>query len=143
MMGGPGGPRGRPALPDPLAIQAAFDALKPVTTSDDQGVAIGMALSGEQVTDAALRPILPALRGMKRLTFTDTPITGATLVELGKLNDLKELAFTSVRITDVDLKALTGLKTLEKLDLDKTEVTDAGKDELQKELPGCKITLTK
>jgi hypothetical protein len=38
------------------------------------------------------------------------------------------------------LKELAGLKQLQSLYLGGTEITDAGLKELQKALPGCKIT---
>jgi pyridoxine 5'-phosphate synthase PdxJ len=44
------------------------------------------------------------------------------------------------KLTDAALKELAGLKELRELNLGGTKVTHAGVAELQKALPGCKIT---
>ncbi len=124
---------------------------------------IGVHLHEVFVTDAALKE-LADLKQLTWLSLTVTRVTGAGLKELADHKQLTSLYLGGARYTDAILKELKHLKQLTSLTLDRFQVTDAGlrelKDlkqltslnlaetkvtadgvaDLQKTLPGCKIT---
>ena len=68
-------------------------------------------------------------------------MTGAGLKELKDLKQLTTLSLFATRpVTDAGLKELKDLKQLSSLNLAETKVTADGVADLQKALPGCKIT---
>ena len=67
-------------------------------------------------------------------------VTDAALKELADLKQLTWLSLTVTRVTDAGLKELADLKQLTTLNLEDTKVTADGVADLQKALPGCKIT---
>ena len=70
----------------------------------------------------------------------DTKVTDAGLKELKDLKQLTTLNLKFTGVTDAGLKELKDLKQLTTLYLGGTKVTDDGVADLQKALPGCKIT---
>ena len=67
-------------------------------------------------------------------------VTDAGLKELADLKQLTTLELQSSPVTDAGLKELADLKQLTSLSLYQTQVTADGVADLQKALPGCKIT---
>ena len=67
-------------------------------------------------------------------------VTDAGLKELKHLKQLTSLNLSATAVTDAGLKELKHLKQLTTLNLAVTGVTDDGVADLQKALPGCKIT---
>ena len=67
-------------------------------------------------------------------------VADAALKELADLKQLTWLSLTVCRVTDAGLKELKDLKQLTSLNLAETKVTADGVADLQKALPGCKIT---
>jgi len=67
-------------------------------------------------------------------------VTDAGLKELKDLKQLASLDLAHTGVTDAGLKELKDLKQLTSLYLGGTKVTDDGVADLQKALPGCKIT---
>jgi len=69
-------------------------------------------------------------------------VTDAHLPPLTELTNLRKLYIHDTQITDAGLADLRGLPKLEVLSLpagDNSRVTQAGRDEIQKALPNCKI----
>src|SRR5207237_1146037 len=67
-------------------------------------------------------------------------VTDAGLKELKDLKQLTTLGLSHTQVTDAGLKELADLKQLTSLSLGSTKVTADGVADLQKALPGCKIT---
>ena len=74
------------------------------------------------------------------VSFNFKPVTDAGLKELKDLKQLTSLNLDNTKVTDAGLKELKDLKQLTSLNLYATKVTDDGVADLQKALPGCKIT---
>ena len=62
------------------------------------------------------------------------------LLHLAKLPRIQDVTLTDIAISDAGLVHLARLKSLKAVSLKNTKVTDAGVAELQKELPGCRIS---
>ena len=104
---------------DEASAVKAVEKLGGRVTRDDKlpgKPVIGVNLAGTNVTDAGLKE----LKDFKQLTSLDVS--------------------WSKQVTDAGLKELKDLKQLTRLNLADTKVTDDGVAELQKALPGCKIT---
>ncbi len=92
---------------------------------------------------------LPAVLGMKKLRYLTLNIahadkTAAGDVEFKKLEALKDLQELSVfgwQITDASLPTIRGFEKLEFLELRYTNVKKSSADQLQKEMPKCRIFL--
>lgn len=69
------------------------------------------------------------------LTISDTPITDADLVHIGKLNLLETLNIRRADITDAGLIHLHQLRALKMLDLSEVKATQDGVDAIKKALP--------
>ena len=74
------------------------------------------------------------------VNLCSTRVRDADLKELKDLKQLTSLQLGGGRVTDAGLKGLKDLKQLTSLNLGSTKVTDDGVADLQKALPGCKIT---
>ena len=74
------------------------------------------------------------------VNLAGTGVTDAGLKELKDLKQLTTLYLNMTGVTDAGLKELKDLKQLTSLILTATKVTDDGVADLQKALPGCKIT---
>ena len=83
---------------------------------------------------------LKALNRLSKLCIHDSPLTDDGLANLRKLKSLSSLSLVETPISDAVLANLTGLTNLSELNLRGAQVTDAGVRELQKALPGLKIT---
>jgi hypothetical protein len=107
-------------------------AFKSLTTLD---------LSCSSVTDTGLKEVA-ALKDLTALNLAATvKVTDAGVKELAALKNLTSLNLGSaVKVTDAGVKELAALKNLTTLNLRRTKVTDEAVRELQKALPGCKIT---
>ena len=107
------------ARADEASAVKAVEKLGGKVTRDDK-------LPGKPVTGVSL--------------FT-TAVTDAGLKELKDLKQLTTLDLDGTKVTDAGLKELKDLKQLTSLNLMNTEqVTDDGVADLQKALPGCKIS---
>jgi|GEM_PF-1066354 hypothetical protein len=89
-------------------------------------------------TDLKYISDMPSLTG---LDFSKTNITGEGFKYLKNLPSLQEIDLTFTRVTDANLQELKKFKTLKNIWLYKSKVTQKGVDMLQKELPGCFISL--
>ena len=106
------------ARADEASAVKAVEKLGGKITRDDKlpgKPVIGVDLYGAQVTDAGLK-------------------------ELKDLNQLTSLDLHQTQVTDAGLKELKDLKQLTSLNVYETQVTANGVADLQKALPGCKIT---
>jgi len=66
-------------------------------------------------------------------------VNAKTVTDLGSLNGLERMSLTSTQVTDADLKHLQRLTNLKELYLNYTQTTEAGRSELRKSLPNCRI----
>jgi hypothetical protein len=92
-----------------------------------------------EVTDAGLAH----LAGLRRLVLLDlrgTRVTDAGLAHLAKVTSLYRLDLGDTAVTDAGLTQLKGLARLKELNVAGTRVTEAGAADLQRALPGLKIT---
>jgi Leucine Rich repeat len=96
-------------------------------------------LSDLRVTDAGLDH-LEGLTNLESLALNGTQVTDAGLVHMEGLTKLWQLGLNGTQVTDAGLAHLKGLTGLKFLMLDKSQVTQAGVAELQKSLPGTKIS---
>ena len=72
--------------------------------------------------------------------FGNSLATDATMLHVSKLTDLEFLWLNNIPLTDNGMARLSGLTNLKELNLEGTQVTDAGVADLQRALPGLKIT---
>lgn len=131
-------------LPDPGVPFGLFLAYEKVTDAGLKELAglksmRALSLFGTEVTGVGLKELV-GLKDLQTLSLLDTPVTDAGLKELAGLKHLRALTL-GTRVTDQGLKELAGLKNLKTLALYGPKVTAAGVAALQKDLPGCKITL--
>ena len=130
------------ARADEASAVKAVENLGGKVTRDDKlpgKPVIGVHLHEIGVTDAALKE-LADLKQLTTLSLTVTRVTDAGLKELKHLKQLTTLNLSRTRVTDAGLKELADLKQLTTLNLEGTKVTADGMADLQKALPGCKIT---
>ena len=130
------------ARADEASAVKAVENLGGKVTRDDKlpgNPVIGVHLHEIGVTDAALKE-LADLKQLTTLGLESTQVTDAGLKELKDLKQLTTLYLGSTQVTDAGLKELKDLKQLTRLNLADTKVTDDGVADLQKALPGCKIT---
>ena len=95
-------------------------------------------LISTNISDAGLAA-LEKLPSIRTLALSRTSITDAGLEHLTALPNLRVLLLYRTHITDAGnehLRKLTKLKTIE---LKKTELTEEGIQELQEQLPDCKV----
>jgi hypothetical protein len=92
-----------------------------------------------EVTDAGLAH-LAGLRRLACLDLRGTRVTDAGLAHLAKVTSLYRLDLGDTAVTDAGLTHLKGLPRLKDLNLAGTRVTEAGAADLQRALPGLKIT---
>ncbi len=128
-----------------------------------------MILTGDKVTDEALVKHHDAFAPLQHLVFAEAKITSAGFKEIAKFTALKHLEFNNMKVSPADLKELAALPALERLgftatgmtdeglkalaacthlkevrvEKEKETVSDAAKDELEKAVPGCKVTIVK
>ena len=74
-----------------------------------------------------------------KAVINEPKITDEGLVHLKALTGLQTLNLSHTKVTDNGLVHLKGLTNLRSLNLINTKVTDEGVENLQKELPNCKI----
>src|SRR2546429_655862 len=131
------------ARADEASAVKAVEKLGGKVTRDDKlpgKPVIGVNLAGTKVTDGDLKE-LKDLKQLTTLYLNMTGVTDAGLQELQHLKQLTSLSLWHTSVTDAGLKELKDLKQLTSLNLLVTEqVTDDGVADLQKALPGCKIT---
>ena len=85
-----------------------------------------LVLSGAQMTDAGLQPLL-AMTNLRRLEMRMLRgVTAEGAAAISGLEKLKHLDLWQTKIGDEGLKHLQGLKNLETLDLTETGISDAG-----------------
>ena len=130
------------ARADEASAVKAVEDLGGKVTRDDKlpgKPVIGVHLHEIGVTDAALKE-LKDLKQLTWLSLTVTQVTDAGLKELKHLKQLTSLDLSHTKVTDAGLKELADLKQLTTLNLEGTKVTADGVADLQKALPGCKIS---
>jgi Leucine-rich repeat (LRR) protein len=112
-----------------LALLARFPAEFHVDDKDKQKPVVGIALRDMPVPDVLLAalPDLPALRS---LDLSLSPLKGADLAPLGRLDRLENLSLYSTGVGDAALATIKGLKQLRSLNVAYDPVTDKGLDEL-------------
>jgi Leucine-rich repeat (LRR) protein len=88
-------------------------------------------LAGSSIGDDAIRHLL-SLKNLRGLYLDATEVTGASLVEIGRIATLETLSLANTSIQDQDLVELRNLKMLKRLNLGGTLVTDAAIAHLQK-----------
>lgn len=81
-------------------------------------------LAGSSFGDDAFGQLIK-LKDLRELYLDATEITGASLVEIGRIATLETLSIASLKIEDKDLEGLQSLKGLSRLNLGGTLVTDA------------------
>jgi hypothetical protein len=72
--------------------------------------------------------------------FGNSQATDATMEHVTKLTSLEFIWLNNTPLTDRGLARLSGLTKLNQVKLEGTQVTDAGVAELERELPGLKIS---
>jgi internalin A len=130
------------ARADEASAVKAVQKLGGTVTRDDKlpgKPVIGVHFNFKPVTDVGWKE-LADLKQLTTLNLTATAVTGAGLKELKDLKQLTSLYLYDTKVTDAGLKELKDLKQLTTVELTFTQVTDAGVADLQKALPGCKIT---
>jgi hypothetical protein len=86
-------------------------------------------ISGTPVTDVGLKE-LKELTGLQMLNLSSTKISDSGLRELKEFKNLQKLYLANTLVTDAGLKDLNELSTLQTLDLTATKITDSGLKEL-------------
>ena len=96
-----------------------------VTLDNRNKVIVGVILTGEGVTDAALEPIR-GLSTLESLDLGNSKVTDAGLECLKGLAKLQSLTLNNTQLSDAGLDQIKGLANLQLLDLWATKVTDGG-----------------
>lgn len=102
-------------------------------------VLLDVNLGKTPITDAGLKHLEGRL-SLRAVRLAGTAVTDRGLESLRGLVNLVHLDLTATGVTDAGLPALKGLVNLEHLLLEGTKVTRASVEQMQKALPGCKIT---
>lgn len=99
-----------------------------------------IVLNDTNVTDDDLQQ-LQGLANLKYLGLYGANVTDAGLEHIVGLPSLEELELSYTQVTDAGLSKLKQIKTLKKLYLNGTNdtVTDAAVEQLEKDLPECRI----
>jgi len=92
------------------------------------------SLNAEQVQELA------AFRELKALRFYAIRFSDDAIAKLHLLPKLEDLEFTRSEFNDAGLLQLKPLKRLRRVRVTGTQVTEAGAGELEKAIPGCKVT---
>jgi hypothetical protein len=100
-----------------------------------------LTLAGSRVTDARLAN-LRGLTDLEWLSLDDTQISDDGLVYLTGLRQLQTLSLGLTRVSDAGLPHLKMLTRLKRLSLYLTEVSDDAGRDLQRALPGTRISAT-
>ena len=74
------------------------------------------------------------------MDFGNSAATDATLVQVTRFTSLEYIFLNDTPLTDSGLARLSALTKLKLVKLEGTQVTDEGVAELQRALPGLKIT---
>ncbi|MSQ95681.1 MAG: hypothetical protein EXR98_14130 [Gemmataceae bacterium] len=96
-----------------------------------------LLLADNKVTDAGL-PALVLLEKLEFLALGGTGISDDGLPTIAKISSLRQLNLDQTKITDRGLKSLVALKNLESLYINNTSVSDAGFAHL-KAMPSLKL----
>lgn len=120
-----------PANPTPVALTPA-EAIEFMRGLEELRTA-GPAFDDSLLATAAKLPIL------RRLEAPGTAITEGGLVPLAKAAELRELVLDHTPLTDAAVAPLAACKELSLLSLVDTRMTDDGLDELEAQLPRCRI----
>lgn len=103
-----------------------------------------------QIDGHAVNPdTVAAVVGMKKLKYLNLNIAhsdktsagDAEFKELGALKDIEELRVLGWQITDASLPVIRGFANLRFIDLTYTKIKRASAEQLQKELPRCRVFL--
>lgn len=99
----------------------------------------GEVVTAESVAAVAKMTHLTHLRLL--VGFADKTPGDDVFRKLEGLKDLRDLCVYGWQITDASLPTLRGFEKLEVLDLKRTNIKRASAEQLQKDLPKCRITL--
>lgn len=92
--------------------------------------------------DDAHLAYVKSLPKLKRLMLLGTSVTDDGLAHLTELNQLEELGLENTQVTDAGLVHLKKMTNLKRLILIGTQVSEKGAENLQRDLPACRIELT-
>jgi hypothetical protein len=123
--------------PPPADPVEALEQLRVKLKKDDAGTVREVRL-GFLATDRTLA-LLKHLPDVETLSSDGALLTDAGLVHLTGLTKLKTLNLDHTQVTDAAVPVLSGLTKLGTLSLQDTRITAAGKDRLQRALPGVTI----
>ena len=115
------------AEPDQKAVEALKKAnLLVMPVAREQNLVEVSAINAPAFSDKQVALLTPLAAQLVWLKLSDTQVTDASLVEVGKLKNLNKLHLEGTSVGDAGLNHLKGLPYLEYLNLVGTKVTDAG-----------------
>jgi uncharacterized membrane protein YciS (DUF1049 family) len=98
----------------------------------------GLGLDDSNISDAGLEQ-LGKLSELETLLLIGSPVSDEGLHHLTSLHKLHDLRLDQTQISDAGLAVLGEMPNLSVISIGKTKVTQAGREELQKKLPQCRI----
>jgi Leucine-rich repeat (LRR) protein len=98
-----------------------------------------LALRGSQVGDASMATVA-RFKKLRRLDLGSTTVGDAGVAQIARLPEIDWLQLYNTRLTNGGLSSLGQMRTLKTLNITKTETTREAAEQLQQQMPECRIT---
>ena len=98
-----------------------------------------LALRGSQVGDASMATVA-RFKKLRRLDLGSTTVGDAGVAQIARLPEIDWLQLYNTRLTNGGLSSLGQMRTLRTLNITKTETTREAAEQLQQQMPECRIS---
>lgn len=98
-----------------------------------------LALRGSQVGDASMATVA-RFKKLRRLDLGSTTVGDAGVAQIARLPEIEWLQLYNTRLTNGGLSSLGQMRTLRTLNITKTDTTREAADQLQQQMPECRIS---
>ena len=98
-----------------------------------------LALRGSQVGDASMATVA-RFKKLRRLDLGSTSVGDAGVAQIARLPEIDSLQLYNTRLTNGGLSSLGQMRKLRTLNITKTDTTPEAAEQLQQQMPECRIT---
>ncbi len=98
-----------------------------------------LALRGSQVGDASMATVA-RFKKLRRLDLGSTSVGDAGVAQIARLPEIDSLQLYNTRLTNGGLSSLGQMRKLRTLNITKTDTTPEAAEQLQQQMPDCRIT---
>ncbi|MGD9645330.1 MAG: protein kinase [Pirellulales bacterium] len=98
-----------------------------------------LILRGTQVGDAGLAPIA-RMRKLRRIDLGSTTVGDAGVAQIARLPDVEWLQLYNTQLTNGGLSSFGSMRNLRTLNITKTQTTREAVEQLQQQMPECRIS---